>query len=49
MLFVGFDAKTIARMMDYSVNSVYTKRSNLKEKLLSLEIDDKEIIRALMA
>ena len=46
---LGFDAKTIARMMDYSVNSVYTKRSNLKEKLLSLEIDDKEIILALMA
>lgn len=45
---LGFDAKTIARMMDYSVNSVYTKRSNLKEKLLSLAIDDKEIILALM-
>ena len=49
MLFVGFDARTIARMMDYSVNFVYKKRSNLKEKLLSLEIDDKEIILALMA
>lgn len=35
--------------MDYSLNSVYTKRSNLKEKLLKLEIDDKEIILALMA
>lgn len=46
---LGFDAKTIARMMDYSVNFVYKKRSNLKEKLLSLEIDDKEIILALMA
>lgn len=45
---LGFDAKTIARMMNYSVNSVYTKRSNLKEKLLSLAFDDKEIILALM-
>ena len=49
MLFVGFDAKTIVRMMDYSVNFVYKKRSNLKETLLSLEIDDKEIILAPMA
>lgn len=45
---LGFDAKTIARMMNYSVNSVYTKRSNLREKLLNLAIDDKEIILALM-
>lgn len=45
---LGFDAKTIARMMNYSVNSVYTKRSNLKEKLLNLAFDDKEIILALM-
>ena len=49
MLFVGFDVRTIARMMDYSVNFVYKKRSNLKEKLLSLEIDDKENILAPMA
>ena len=31
-LILGFDTKTIARMMDYNVNTVYTKRYNIKEK-----------------
>ena len=36
-LILGFDTKTIARMMDYNVNTVYTKRHNIKDKILRLD------------
>lgn len=33
LIILGFDTKTIARIMKYNVGTVYTKRSNIKEKL----------------
>ena len=36
-LILGFDTKTIARMMGYNVSSVYTKRHNIKERIAKLE------------
>lgn len=48
-IILGFDAKTIARVMNYNVSSVYTKRSNIKERLLSLEFDGKDILLALLS
>ena len=35
-LILGFDTKTIARMMGYNVSTVYTKRHNIKDKILRL-------------
>ena len=40
-LILGFDTKTIARMMDYNVNTVYTKRYNIKEKISRLDGENK--------
>lgn len=34
-LVLGFDTKTISRMMDYNVNTVYTKRYIIKKKFQS--------------
>lgn len=42
-LILGFDTKTIARMMDYNVNTVYTKRYNIKEKLSRLDSENKTL------
>lgn len=42
LLILGFDSKTIARMMDYNVNTVYTKRYKFKEKISRLDSVDKE-------
>ncbi len=42
-LILGFDTKTIARMMDYSVSTVYTKRYNLKDRISKLDGDAKEL------
>ena len=42
-LILGFDTKTIARMMDYNVNTVYTKRYIIKEKISRLDGDNKAI------
>ena len=36
-LILGFDTKTIARMMGYNVSTVYTKRHNIKDKILRLD------------
>lgn len=36
-LILGFDTKTIARMMGYNVSAVYTKRHNIKDKILRLD------------
>ena len=40
---LGFDAKTIARVMGYASSSVYTKRSRLKEKISAISSGNKEI------
>ena len=42
-LILGFDTKTIARMMDYNVNTVYTKRYIIKDKISRLDGDNKAI------
>lgn len=42
-LILGFDTKTIARMMDYNVNTVYTKRYNIKEKITRLDGENKAL------
>lgn len=49
LIILGFDTKTIARIMDYSVSTVYTKRSNLKEKLRQIEFDGKDLALALIS
>lgn len=36
-LILGFDTKTIARMMGYNVSTVYTKRHNINDKILRLD------------
>ena len=40
---LGFDAKTIARVMGYTSSSVYTKRCRLKEKISAISSENKEI------
>ena len=40
-LVLGFDTKTISRMMDYNVNTVYTKRYIIKEKISKLDGENK--------
>ncbi len=42
-LILGFDTKTIARMMGYNVNTVYTKRYIIKEKISRLDGENKTI------
>ena len=42
-LILGFDTKTIARMMDYNVNTVYTKRYIIKEKISRLDGESKAL------
>ncbi len=42
-LILGFDTKTIARMMDYNVNTVYTKRYIIKEKISKLDGENKAL------
>ncbi len=46
---LGFDAKTIARITGYNVNTVYNKRHNLKEKILKLGCDDKDLFLELIS
>ena len=38
---LGFDAKTIARVMDYTVQSVYTKRVRLRSKISGIDSSNK--------
>ena len=42
-LVLGFDTKTISRMMDYNVNTVYTKRYVIKEKISKLDGENKAL------
>ena len=42
-LVLGFDTKTISRMMDYNVNTVYTKRYIIKEKISKLDGENKAL------
>ena len=39
---LGFDAKTIARVMGYAVQSVYTKRVRLRARISALDSENKE-------
>lgn len=39
---LGFDAKTIARIMNYTVQSVYTKRVRLRARISELDSENKE-------
>lgn len=39
---LGFDAKTIARIMNYTVQSVYTKRVRLRVRISELASEDRE-------
>ncbi len=48
-LILGFDTKTIARMMDYNVNTVYTKRYNIKEKIARLDDENKDFFSELIS
>ena len=48
-LVLGFDTKTIARMMDYNVNTVYTKRYNIKEKIARLDDENKTLFSELIS
>lgn len=49
LIILGFDPKTIARIMKYNVGTVYTKRSNIKEKLQKIECEEKELVLALIS
>ena len=42
-LVLGFDTKTISRMMDYNVNTVYTKRYIIKEIISKLDGENKAL------
>ena len=48
-LILGFDTKTIARMMDYNVGTVYSKRHTIKSKISKLELEDKDLILELLS
>ena len=48
-LILGFDTKTIAGMMDYNVNTVYTKRYNIKEKIARLDDENKTLFSELIS
>ena len=39
---LGFDAKTIARVMGYAVQSVYTKRVRLRSWISGLDSENKD-------
>ena len=48
-LVLGFDTKTISRMMDYNVNTVYTKRYIIKEKISKLDGENKALFSELIS
>lgn len=48
-MILGFDAKTVARIMGYNVGTVYSKRYVIKNKIENLDLEDKEIAYALMS
>ena len=41
-IIAGFDAKTIANLMDYSVGTVYTKKNRLKTEISGLSSPNRE-------
>ena len=48
-LVLGFDTKTISRMMDYNVNTVYTKRYIIKEMIARLDDENKALFSELIS
>lgn len=48
-LILGFDTKTLARMMGYNVNTVYTKRYNIKEMIARLDDENKALFSELIS
>lgn len=48
-LILGFDTITIARMMGYNVNTVYTKRYNIKEMISRLDDENKALFSELIS
>ena len=48
-LILGFDTKTIARMMGYNVSTVYTKRHNIKDKILRLNSEHQALFSELIS
>ncbi|MBO5193421.1 MAG: hypothetical protein J6B62_00850 [Bacteroidales bacterium] len=44
-MIVGFEAKTIATLMDITPGSVYTRKSRLKDKILSTSTENAELYR----
>ncbi len=48
-LILGFDTKTIARMMGYNVSTVYTKRHNIKDKILRLDSEHQSLFSELIS
>lgn len=48
-LILGFDTKTIPRMMGYNVNTVYTKRYNIKEMIARLDDENKALFSELIS
>lgn len=43
-MILGFDAKTVARIMGYNVSTVYSKRHSIKSKISKLELEDKDLL-----
>lgn len=48
-MILGFDAKTVARIMGYNVSTVYSKRYIIKNKIENLEFEGKEIVSAFIS
>lgn len=48
-LILGFDTKTIARMMGYNVSTVYTKRHNIKDKIAKLDSKHQNLFSGLIS
>lgn len=48
-MILGFDAKTVARIMGYNVGTIYSKRYSLKSKISKLELEDKDLILELIS
>ncbi len=48
-LILGFDTKTIARMMGYNVSTVYTKRHNIKDKIAKLDSKHQNLFSELIS
>lgn len=49
LMILGFDAKTVARVMGYTVTTVYSRRYVLKNRMQNLEVEDKDLVSAFMS